>query len=353
MRRSILLALFLVLSLQAFSQLTTAQPGLPKDPQAILAAAAPYYDFSDPALKPWHLKATYQFFDENSHSTEDGTYEYWWASPKASRSTWTREGASYTEWHTADGKFAYEKQGGPISIFERSLPLFLFLRLPDAAAIDPDTVRIDSDTIKVAGMRFDHDTIKATSTHLPCVVQTPIPQGYPGKTYYCFDPRMPAVTAVANTGPINAEFSHIVKMQGRFLPREITLLYAGVPVLTVSVEAVKSFEPSDRVITPSAGASVEKFDRVQASPAVAWDRIIGKVIPTISPGARRLPQNTGLVLLDVIVGVDGNVQDVQIASAPNALLGGVCQDAVSAWKFKPYLQDGIPAEMETSILFAF
>jgi hypothetical protein len=38
---------------------------LPKDPRAMLAAAAPFYDFNDPALKPWHLKGTYQLYDEN------------------------------------------------------------------------------------------------------------------------------------------------------------------------------------------------------------------------------------------------------------------------------------------------
>ena len=39
-------------------------PDLPKDPRAILQAAALHYSFNDASLKPFHLKATYQLYDE-------------------------------------------------------------------------------------------------------------------------------------------------------------------------------------------------------------------------------------------------------------------------------------------------
>jgi len=49
---------------------------LTKDPQAVFAAAAPFYDYSSPTLKPFHLKATYQLY-ENGQPAEQGTFEYW------------------------------------------------------------------------------------------------------------------------------------------------------------------------------------------------------------------------------------------------------------------------------------
>lgn len=62
MRSFFALALFFTVGLVGFGQTPAGAPTqeLPKDPRAILAAAAPYYDFSDPALKPFHLKASYQ-----------------------------------------------------------------------------------------------------------------------------------------------------------------------------------------------------------------------------------------------------------------------------------------------------
>jgi hypothetical protein len=77
MRADFLLALFLTASLPARGQTPTrAAPGLPGDPQAVVAAAEPFYDFNTPTLKPWHLKAAYQLYDRKGKPSERGTYEY-------------------------------------------------------------------------------------------------------------------------------------------------------------------------------------------------------------------------------------------------------------------------------------
>ena len=80
MRPLAFFALSLILLLPGFSQTASnAVPPLPKDPHELLAAAAPLYDFSSPELKPWHLTATYQFYDLKGKPAEQGTWEYWWA----------------------------------------------------------------------------------------------------------------------------------------------------------------------------------------------------------------------------------------------------------------------------------
>ena len=79
--------LFVALLLPGFGQTAVnAGPGLPKEPREILAAAAPSYDFSSPELKPWHLKAIYRLYDLKGNLTEQGTWEYWWATQKIHRS---------------------------------------------------------------------------------------------------------------------------------------------------------------------------------------------------------------------------------------------------------------------------
>lgn len=85
-------------------------PSLPKDPAEIFAAAEPLYDFSSPTLKPWHLKASYQLYDEKGQPSAQGTYEYWWASPGTYRSTWKRPALEHTDWHV-DGKH-YNSESG-------------------------------------------------------------------------------------------------------------------------------------------------------------------------------------------------------------------------------------------------
>jgi len=67
------IALILTAALPGISQ-TQASPAtaLPSDPRELFAAAAPFYDFTSPELKPWHLKATYQLYDENGKNSEEG-----------------------------------------------------------------------------------------------------------------------------------------------------------------------------------------------------------------------------------------------------------------------------------------
>ncbi len=65
--------LYLAAALPGFAQApASAGPGLPKDPREVFAAAAPFYDFTSPELKPWHLKATYQLYDEKGKAVGAG-----------------------------------------------------------------------------------------------------------------------------------------------------------------------------------------------------------------------------------------------------------------------------------------
>jgi len=53
MRNVCVLGFLLMAALSGFGQTTASDaPGLQKDPRAVFAAAAPFYDFSDPSLKP-------------------------------------------------------------------------------------------------------------------------------------------------------------------------------------------------------------------------------------------------------------------------------------------------------------
>src|ERR1035438_3366503 len=148
MRLLCLLALFFATMLPGFAQTAgNAGAALPKDPRAILTVADPSYDFNSPELRPWHLKATYQLYDEKGKPAEQGTYEYWWASPKVYRRTWTRLGASQTVWYTADGNHAHQEAGERLGFFEEKLHRLLLSPLPDSADLDPSKIRLNLESV--------------------------------------------------------------------------------------------------------------------------------------------------------------------------------------------------------------
>ena len=60
----------------------------------------------------------------------------------------------------------------------------------------------------------------------------------------------------------------------------------------------------------------------------------------------------GSVVLQALVGTDGNIEDLRVLSGP-AILATAAQQAVRQWRFKPYLQNGQPVETKAKIIVNF
>ncbi len=60
----------------------------------------------------------------------------------------------------------------------------------------------------------------------------------------------------------------------------------------------------------------------------------------------------GTIVLQVLIGKDGSVQNVRLLSGPPMLAAGV-MDAVRKWRYKPYYRDGEPVAVEKQITAEF
>jgi protein TonB len=60
----------------------------------------------------------------------------------------------------------------------------------------------------------------------------------------------------------------------------------------------------------------------------------------------------GAVILKAIISRDGNIERVEVASG-QTLLARAARDAVQQWKYRPYLLNGEPIEVETEITVNF
>ena len=121
MKARALLIPLLATVISSFAQTPSGSDAEPQnDPRILLATVAHSYDFNSPDLKPWHLKASYQFFDDHGNPSDQGVYEFWWVSPKVHRSTWKRGDAEHAEWSVADGTLYRKDTGAPLRYFERT-----------------------------------------------------------------------------------------------------------------------------------------------------------------------------------------------------------------------------------------
>jgi len=325
---------------------------LSKDPRALLAAAAPYYDFSSPDLKPWHLKATYQLYDADGKPTEQGTYEYWWASPQVYRSTWTRTGASESDWTTAEGRYVEIGPGDGLDYYEYALKRELLTPLPDADLLQSENSLLASKHVDNGSMEME--CVMVMSKHLGIDSIAAIPMGM--LPTYCFDAHSRALLASYSFGGLTAQFPQVIRTQGHYLAKMIVLSENGHKVLSASVEALDSAAVSDPAFTPShdaksmppAGLNTADLIHMDYSTIFKTGNLIHQISP-VYPEQARQSRVQGTVVLRAIIGKDGNVHGLRVVSAPSALLIGSSIAAVSQWKYKPFLIKGKPVAVETKI----
>jgi len=91
--------------------------------------------------------------------------------------------------------------------------------------------------------------------------------------------------------------------------------------------------------------------RVRVSQGVMQSLIVKKVNPTYPQGAKD-DHIQGAVELNVIVDKQGNVSKLQLISG-HPILAPAAIDAVKQWKYKPYLLNGNPIEVETKVTVNF
>jgi protein TonB len=114
-------------------------------------------------------------------------------------------------------------------------------------------------------------------------------------------------------------------------------LQAGAPAMSTP-------QPSD------SGGVADATARVHLSPGTA--EIVSRPVEPNYPMLAKQMKVQGAVVLEALIGRDGNIQDLHILSGP-AILSAAAREAVKQWRFKPYFQSGRAVETEARITVNF
>ncbi len=90
---------------------------------------------------------------------------------------------------------------------------------------------------------------------------------------------------------------------------------------------------------------------VRVSQGVMAERVISKVPPDYPPDAQQA-RIQGTVVLRVNIDKEGNVSNIQLISG-HPILAPAAINSVKQWKYKPYLLNGTPVEVETQVTVNF
>jgi periplasmic protein TonB len=105
---------------------------------------------------------------------------------------------------------------------------------------------------------------------------------------------------------------------------------------------VNSSAPVPKVATPT---------RVRVSQGVTQGLLVRRIQPTYPPLAKQA-RIAGAVVLQAEISKDGSIQNLHVISGHPMLVPSAIE-AVKQWKYRPYILNGEPVEVETTITVNF
>jgi protein TonB len=103
--------------------------------------------------------------------------------------------------------------------------------------------------------------------------------------------------------------------------------------------------------TPVAVPKVATPQRVRVSQGVSAGLLVRKVSPNYPPLARQA-RIQGQVVLRAVISKDGSITGLTLVSG-HPMLAPAAIEAVKQWKYKPYLLNGEPVEVDTEVQVNF
>jgi protein TonB len=105
-------------------------------------------------------------------------------------------------------------------------------------------------------------------------------------------------------------------------------------------------------LVPTASPSLRPtLSTVNVSQGVSAGLLIKKVAPSYPPNALRM-QVEGNVDLIATISKEGKISNIKVVSGDGQLTKAAV-DAVKQWKYKPYLLNGEPVEIQTQVTVKF
>jgi periplasmic protein TonB len=98
------------------------------------------------------------------------------------------------------------------------------------------------------------------------------------------------------------------------------------------------------------GVVADATGRVHLSPGAA--ELLSRPVEPNYPLLAKQMKVQGAVVLEALIGRDGNIQDLHVLSGPT-ILSAAAREAVKQWRFRPYLQSGLAVETEARITVNF
>jgi TonB family protein len=318
----------------------TPAAALPSDPKELILLAAKTNGLTGDNVKPWHLKATWKMLDEQGSLTDQGTFEEYWVSNNKYKLTFTTKTGSRTEYGTEKGILNSDNEG-PVGTHD--LRRLWISPMPASQFLGSYDFMLRQ--IKVEGEDFNCLNRKGAN-------------GDPTGPTYCLEPHTSILRFTEyQSGSERAIRRKVVSFQGHYFAEDLQTYYSlgNKRSLTIHLENIEALNPiDDAVFTPPSSAVPQKVEvrtmninTVNIAPGVMAGMLLKKVPPEY-PLYAKAQGIQGTVVIQATISKTGRNESLRVISGP-AQLQQAALDAVKQWIYKPYMLNGEPVAVETTI----
>jgi hypothetical protein len=291
-----------------------------------------------PGTKPWHLKATIQLNDVQGEPVEKGTVERWWASPDQYKTTYTFPSFNATDVKTPGGFYRTAGSG--------SAPYMVDYLLGQLSHPMPSDEEIDKSVLDLRKESFGKN-------EFDCVMLTqPIPRlafaPFGLFPTYCLDHDKDVLRIVSESGAQVLVLNRKGVFRGTDVGLDMSVSSAGKALASAHVDELQGRDQAYPETQTTEGLEAARGGMVRISGGVIAANILKKVQP-VYPDAAKDKHVDGKVILHAIIGTDGHVHALRPITYPDPDLVISAIAAVRQWTYKPYILNGFPTDVDTTI----
>jgi TonB family protein len=310
-----------------------------EDPSTRLHRVGGLYSLDEMHEKPWHLKMDVTVFTDQGQNPQPGTVEVWSAG-KNRRVVFDFGVAKLTRLNTDADYYR--------STTDKEIPYRAMELLDREMSAGPSHEDLQRD---FAGMQ----THAFGKLKLECIMLTPTAQmkNAPLGLFptYCLEPGSDRLVLMYDVGDETTMIQQQGTFRGHTAPIKLQIVENKVLVATAAVTQLSGYEPQPDDFVPAADMK-KGGDIARMSGAVIAGNRLTFVQPAY-PDLAKLRHLSGTVVLRALIDREGHVRSLRPTNNADTdfILSAVA--AVRQWTYKPYLLNGEPTEVDTTITVNF
>jgi len=294
-----------------------------------LANASKKSSLTAPGSPPFHLKL--EATDTRHHDPQYNVeIEVWWSGPEK----WRREvkSAAFSQTSVQNGQQYHESDSSDY------LPWWLHELIQES--VDPVPVaELKNEEVEFTGRgcaQWETEYTKGTEN---VGVHNSI----------CFDPD--GTVKYLFTNPLGVQFENYQPFKHKLIARSMTVSPRGTDVKG-TITLLEPLKQDESLFAIPSESGLNSRMRFLSIPETALEPDDQGNAPITWPVIHNFPA-TGVMTINVKLDRSGSVREIGLVLSHNAALQDTAVAQVKAWKFKPYLSNGSPVQVNTNIILRY